>query len=187
MRSIPQQNKWHPSTDKLVGNDVYGKPFSNTPWSVKFSDSNYDQYMFTTGDYTKWMVTSKDSIIGWYSNGYRSVLKSSTNATPYVARWYRRTPHNPEDPWLSLGNYNSDVIYGANAYPGNYNLPGTKGGAKVFIRDSTGNTDLECLGPSTLKANKGCQWTPAAQTTVQSKCECRDSSFILDRLGQKSL
>jgi hypothetical protein len=125
--------------------------------------------MFTTGDFTKWMVATKDSIIGgWYSNGYRSILKSSTNSLPYTARWYRRTPHNPEDPWLSLGNYASDVIYGANAYPGNYALPSTKGGAKVFIRDSTANRDQECLGPASVKAKKGCQWTPAAHSTIQS-------------------
>jgi hypothetical protein len=69
--------------------------------------------MFTSGDYTKWLVSNKDAVLGWYANNYRSILKSSTNSNPYVARWYRRTP-NPEDPWISLGNYASDVIYGNN-------------------------------------------------------------------------
>ena len=112
--------------------------------------------MFTSGDLSKWMVTTKDAIIGWYSNNYRSVLKSSRNTNPYVARWYRRTPYNPEDPWLSLGDYNSDVIYGANSYPANYGILNYLGGAKVFIRDSTGNTDIACLNPSTVKNKLSC-------------------------------
>ena len=106
--------------------------------------------MFTTGDLSRWLVCTKDSIIGWYSNGYRPILRSSRNANPYVARWYRRTPYNPEDPWVSLGNYNDEILYGANSINMNYGLSNSRGGAKVFIRDSTANTDPICLSPDTI-------------------------------------
>jgi len=108
---------------------------------VKFDNTIYDQYMFTSGDFSRWLVCSKDSIIGWYSNGNRPILKSSRTSTPTYGRWYRRTPYNPEDPWVSLGNYNDEVIYGANSHGGNDSILRYKGGAKVFIRDSTSNYD----------------------------------------------
>ena len=151
VRSIPVRNNWHPATDKLVGSHVYGEAYSTTePWSVKFDNVQFDQFMFTTGDFTKWLVCTKTAIIGWYSNGQRPVLASSSNSNPYLARWYRRTPNNPEDPWVSIGDYSSDVIYGANNNGGNGGLR-SRGGAKVFIRDSTGNTDSGCYNPNTVK------------------------------------
>ena len=82
-------------------------------------------------------------------------MKSSSNSSPYKARWYRRQA-NPEDPWVSLGDYNTDVIHGANGTPGNNAIPKFNGGAKVFIRDSTTNSNSVCLGVSTVKQQTGC-------------------------------
>lgn len=171
-----------------MGTDVYGTPYSSSKaWSIKFDNTKYDQFMFTSGDYTKWLVSNKDAVLGWYANNYRSILKSSTNSNPYVARWYRRTP-NPEDPWISLGNYASDVIYGNNGSGGNLSIVNALGGAKVFIRDSTVNNDVICLGPNTVEHKTGCQWTPTSATLTTSSCECLQAEFILERLGDpKSL
>ena len=186
VRSIPAQKPWHPSKDKLVGTDVYGVPYSSdSAWSIKYDNIKFDQFMFTTGDFTKWLVCHKDAVLGWYSNSDRPVLKSSSNSKPYKAKWYRRTT-NPEDPWVSIGDYNTDIVYGGNAYPSAV-LAQARGGAKVFIRDSSGNHDEVCYGPSTVEAKTGCQWTPVKATLLKDSCECRDSAFILDRLGSMTL
>lgn len=96
--------------------------------------------MFTSGDYTHWLVSTKNAIIGWYTNTNRGILKSSANSNPHVAKWYRRnTSNNIEDPWVSLQDYPNGVIYGANSISINQNPTPVlgQGGAKVFIRDSS--------------------------------------------------
>ena len=61
--------KWHPSTDKLEGTDVYGIPFMDeNNWSIKFSHMAFNQFLFTTGDKTKWLIANKDQVTGWYEN-----------------------------------------------------------------------------------------------------------------------
>ena len=139
--------------------------------------------MFTTGDYRKWLVATKTSVLGWYHNGYRPVLKSSRYSTHYHARWYRRTG-NYEDPWISLGNYNSEVIHGEASTSGNNHLPYHYQGARVFIRDSTGNTDISCLGPNGVIDKMGCQWTPGKEKLIQSNAYCPDNSKVLSRPGK---
>jgi hypothetical protein len=111
----------HPSTDKLVGTDVYGIPFNDKdPWSVKFQDTHYDQYMFTSGDFTRWLVCTKIAILEWYSNTNRPILKSSRSSTPTVNKWWRRVTGYLEDPWVTLGDWNDsdkEVLYGGVSYP----------------------------------------------------------------------
>jgi hypothetical protein len=139
--------------------------------------------MFTTGDHSRWSIMNKDAVIGWYSNGYRAIIKSSRNSDAHQSRMYRRNTCCTEDPWLSLGNYNDEVIYGANSYPGNYHLPYHYQGAKVYIRDSSANPDFDCLGPHTVENKMSCSWTPANYKLIQSSRDCRTNSFILDRKG----
>jgi hypothetical protein len=187
VRSIPAQKTWHPAKDKLAGTEAYGSAYSSTePWSVKFDNIKFDQFMFTSGDYTKWVVAHKDSVIGWYNKQSRPILRSSSNSKPYKAIWYRRTG-NPEDPWVSIGNYNSGVVHGSASTTSNNAIPLANGGAKVFIRDSTGNDDKICLGPDTVEAKTGCQWTPPGASKIQDACYCKDNAFVLDRLGAQSL
>jgi hypothetical protein len=58
--------------------------------------------LFSTGDCQKWLIATKDAVLGsFYENEPRAILKSSISATPYTARWYRRFS-NPEDPCISL-------------------------------------------------------------------------------------
>jgi hypothetical protein len=140
--------------------------------------------MFTTGDYRKWLVTTKASVLSWYANGYRPVLKSSRYSTHYQARWYRRSYCCVEDPWISLGNYNSDVIHGAGGHSANNHLIYHYQGARVFIRDSTGNTHISCLGPDALEDKIGCIWTPAKEVLIAHNSECRDNSKVLARRGK---
>ena len=51
------RNEWHPSTDKLAGSDTYGVEYKyDEPWSIRYDFLKFDQFMFTTGDFTKFLV-----------------------------------------------------------------------------------------------------------------------------------
>jgi hypothetical protein len=97
--------RWHPATDQLVGTDVYGTEAEATnDWSVEFESRSFDQFLFTTSDCAKWLVAEKDSVLGWYSNEDRDILRSSISEEAYTAKWYRREG-SLEDPWISLNDH----------------------------------------------------------------------------------
>jgi hypothetical protein len=85
---VPGNDKWHPSTDQLVGTDVYGPAGSPyIAWSIEYKSTDFDQIMFMSGDGTKWMIMAKVDAIGtdatpaYYENEARTVYKSSTSST----------------------------------------------------------------------------------------------------------
>jgi hypothetical protein len=97
-RFVPGNGKWHPATDYLVGTDVYGTAGSSTEaWSLEYKSSDFDQFLFMSGDGTKWMIMTRVDVIGtdetpaWYANVARTVFKSSINSISYSARMYRRS------------------------------------------------------------------------------------------------
>ena len=60
VRHVPAGNTWHPATDQLKGTDVYGDSTNDgVAWSKKFSDVPFDQFMFATGDGSKWLQVTK--------------------------------------------------------------------------------------------------------------------------------
>ena len=144
VRHVPAGSKWHKATDQLRGTEVYGTPCGATgatEWSVEFDNKDFDQFMFATGDLEKWLIADKDEVIGsYYSHAPRKIAKSSTNANPYSAKWYRRQGNN-EDPWVSLTDHGpaigeGNIIYGENHFGSRHAeniLPAHKG-ANVFIR-----------------------------------------------------
>ena len=68
VRRVKPGETWHPSTDRLRGTDTYGnKPaiFASTSdetFSVPFGE--FDQFLFSTGDEAKWLVASKNAVLG---------------------------------------------------------------------------------------------------------------------------
>jgi hypothetical protein len=79
--------KWHPATDDLVGTDVYGTRGCTTqPWSEEFKSIDFDEFLFISGDGTKWMIMTRLEAIGtdaapaWYEYELRTVIKSSINS-----------------------------------------------------------------------------------------------------------
>ena len=68
VRRVKAGDTWHPSTDRLSGTDTYGtKPaiFASTSdetFSVAFGE--FDQFLFATGDEAKWLVTTKNAVLG---------------------------------------------------------------------------------------------------------------------------
>ena len=144
VRHVPAGNKWHKATDQLRGSDVYGKPCGATcgkEWSTKFDNNKFNQFLFVTGDESKWLIASKAEVTGsFYANNPRLIYKSSTNPHSYRSRWYRRKG-SKEDPWISLTDHGpaiqqGNIVYGENHFGSAHAskvLPAHKG-ANVFIR-----------------------------------------------------
>ena len=145
---------WHPATDSLAGTDTYGldangKPESDdTPWSLEFANAvptwgdNNDEFLFATGDCKKWVVATKDAVIGEnYNLDGRTIKLSSTNKNTYVAKWYNRAA-KPEDPWVSITGHSQSIVpclilYGENGEKGNACAIEQNDGADVYIRKAT--------------------------------------------------
>jgi hypothetical protein len=90
--------KWHPSTDQMVGTDIYGtKGCTTQQWSEEFKSIDFDQFLLISGDKSKWMIITRLEAIGtdaapaWYSNEVRTVFMSSSNSNQYSAKMYRRS------------------------------------------------------------------------------------------------
>ena len=70
IRHVPRGNNWYRATDQLRGTDVYGTPCGakcNKEWSIKFSNQQFDQFLFATGDGKKWLIADKNAVTGgWY-------------------------------------------------------------------------------------------------------------------------
>ena len=121
-------------------------------WSIKFSHMIFNQFMFTSGDKTKWLIANKDQVYGWYTNEARQVIKSSKYVSGNTPKWYRRTT-NLEDPWISIddhisGSSDPTYLYGADSRSGlSFDSVKNNGGAKVFIRNAPSATPDGCLAP----------------------------------------
>ena len=157
---------WHPATDQLVGTDVYGVATDDDePWSVNFGDAvpDWDQFMFATGDCTKWLVATKEAVLGGpptpspYDFAQRDVIMSSVLSVPHKVQMGFRAGSD-EDPLISLVDYlppdntspdspkNCLILHIENSW-GLPNPPGTgdadrncvlrqNGGANVYVRQS---------------------------------------------------
>jgi hypothetical protein len=158
VRRVPAGNAWHPTTDGLVGNVVYGTYSSNpqnnnigTGWSINFENAvpGYDQFKFATGDNVVWLITTKAAVGGavvspaqYYADSLRAIISSSDSATPYSARWYYRSV-GTEDPWISVIDHAAatgagKILYGGNSFASapHINVLSQRIGANVFIRNS---------------------------------------------------
>ena len=70
--------KWHPTTDNALGTQVpYGNSYDYTNnWSVLFEESvpNFDEYCFSTYDFSKWLTCTKDTVTGTYNNSDANII-----------------------------------------------------------------------------------------------------------------
>ena len=125
---------------------MYGTHGGSNNWSINFEQAvpGYNEFLFATGDKEKWLITTKDQVLGYYSNEPRTIIKSSKVNGQYQARWYRRQGA-PEDPWISLSDHHGaihagDILYGENSYGSVHAsavLPSHKhNGADVYIRNT---------------------------------------------------
>jgi len=144
VRHVPAGNVWHPANDELAGTDVYGTEcVDSAPWSVNFASKlpagcTYSEFLFSTGDCTKWLAATTDAVIGeTYGSASRPILASSDNASNYSARWYNRGFGS--DPWISIIDHHDASAVGKMMY-GEYSWHEHTnsiqlGGADVYIRD----------------------------------------------------
>ena len=136
---------WHPATDQLLGTDAYGTytndPQADATFSIPYVVDSVTEFLFSTGDESKWLVASKDEVVGgYYANEDRTIILSSTSSEIYTAKWYRRQGHS-EDPWISLTDHGGaintgDILYGGNAFSSNHanSILPHHNGANVWVR-----------------------------------------------------
>jgi len=143
VRHVPPGYCWHKARDQLSGHAAYGIPGTQTslhPFSVRFAHKKFNEFMFATGDCKKWLIAPRTSVIGWYSNGRRDVLKSSISSGPHKIRWYRRQ-RQAHDPLIGLRDYHSavrtaDILYASNRIGGSLTRSlRAHYGANVYIRN----------------------------------------------------
>ena len=149
MRRVEAGYQWHPATDQLLGTDVYGTFVNDSTidstFSRQFNSSNVQDFLFATGDAEIWLVANRDAVIGgFYNNEPREIIMSSTNTSPYSARWYRRNGAR-EDPWVSLIDHDRAIsqgliIYGEANFGSNHaaNILPLHNGANVWLRYKQG-------------------------------------------------
>ena len=146
MRHAPAGSLSHGVADHLSGTGEYGNAAdgilgssSASGWSIRFDGAHFNQFMFTSGDCSKWLVASKEAVVGsHYGYAARDVAMSSSSAGPHQVRWYNREGRQ-EDPVVSLSDAgtagNTDVLYAEGGGDGQgVGLPST--GANVYIRFS---------------------------------------------------
>ena len=135
-----------------MGTSVYGTPCGMKcpqEWSIRFDNQVFNQFLFASGDETKWLIADKEQVIGgYYNNEKRTILKSSSNNNSYQAKWYHRSSYT-YDPLISLVDFHTARQRGGILYVGDGNNAAVntkflveQGGADVFIRKSEYYTNL---------------------------------------------
>jgi len=148
VRHVPEGNSWHPVNDDLRGNArPYGNPLDDSkPWSLQWKLSDFDEFLFASGNMKYWLIATKDEIVGAdgerkYANLPINIISSYKSCSPYTAKMYRRFPDNAADPLVSAQDHHSTggLLYGEDTYSGKNHLtkllrePGTNG-FDVYIR-----------------------------------------------------
>jgi len=134
----PTATAWHPVNDNLAGTTTYGTAYNYTnAWSIPFG--TFDEFVFGTLNLQYWMQITKTEAIGaTYSGVSRNIIKSSFSSTPYTAIQYNRGSGYPEDPWFSIRDHPTDIVYGENTTGGSsLSLVSVDGGMGVWVRNST--------------------------------------------------
>ena len=139
----PTLNRWYQGN--FISNSSFNIPIIGTPynytneWAVPFG--TFDEMCFGTLGMTYWLRCLTTSVLGTYDNAARPIISSSFSSTPYSANWYNRAGTGyPEDPWISIQNFPTQVVYGENLTSGSPNLIPLDGGMCVLVRDSTAST-----------------------------------------------
>ena len=68
VRHVPQGSRWHSASDCLRGTDHYGDPVNghspeDPEWTIPFDTVDFDEFLFASGDGTKWLVASKTNVL----------------------------------------------------------------------------------------------------------------------------
>jgi hypothetical protein len=152
----PNLNRWYQGD--YISTSTFTIPTIGTPynytneWAVSFG--TFDEMFFGTFDMTYWLQCLKTSVLGSYGGLARPIIKSSSSSTPYSAIWYNRG-QNLEDPWVSIADHPSLIVYGENSTAVNMSLLNAYGGMCVLVRDSTASTTIPNPNQYTLSVQPG--------------------------------
>ena len=97
VRRVKPGSIWHQATDNLEGKDQYGTFVNDgtvdSSFSISFDIDQVEDFLFITGDRTKWLIASVGSVLGprdgvtgnllGYSNENRDIQMSSISSNPY--------------------------------------------------------------------------------------------------------
>jgi len=178
LRAPGSQQKWYPVTDKLAS---YA------------SDTSFDQFLFTTGNFKKWLAMTKDELIGtdgqaWYTEHDPGRAVLATHLSSKKHQWYlssgtrnlkmvRRKDGHPEDPWVSCLDHDEAskqddtncILFGGDSQAApldkTYNLI-HHDGARVFKRHSK-----KSLAPAEMNHLGGTIVRPARNKAMPGVCE----------------
>jgi len=123
-------------------------PTSAGGWSIPWAESDASEFLFATGDLSRWVVTTPGEILKQGDEILAAVQQSNAQTTPYLARWSNEEDQ-PQDPTIrvtsalqaaavntsSLDDYLSGSIDDAIVYrEGAANGKLDRAGANVWIR-----------------------------------------------------
>ena len=156
VRHVPAGLKWHQATDQLRGTEEYGNPTNDQtapePFSIKFDETEFDQFLFSTGNCEKWLIADKNEVVGkngnsFYQNEDKRIWRSSetekNGKNTYMAKWIRMDGYN-HHPWISGIDHKDAkkkccILYGGNSFGGLLaSCLKSQKGANVFIRKRHG-------------------------------------------------
>ncbi|CAE7229961.1 unnamed protein product, partial [Symbiodinium necroappetens] len=100
-------SKYHAHVHGPASNDPLGPEFARG-----YDATDFDQFLFATGDCQKWMIMEKTEVLDnyGYANQSRRILKSHTSSVPYSARMYRGSDAY-NDPLFGFGNQDPNPAF----------------------------------------------------------------------------
>ena len=108
--------------------------------------------IFISGDGSKWLIASKQAVIGeLYDDAKRQVLQSSLNNNTHTVTWHNRQEFG-DDPWISLtdhvhissGDGTLDMLYGEYSSGDHITTVRDNDGANVYIRYTGKICNMSC-------------------------------------------
>jgi len=139
VRRVISGTTWHPTNDDLTGSAVYGTastdPTVASTFSIRFDNIAFTEFMFATGDGQHWLIAGKSQVNpgSYYGYATRTITKSSDSASAYGATWLYRSGLL-EDPWISIQDHASEVVYGENSHTAHTQYLLANNGCNVWIR-----------------------------------------------------
>ena len=148
VRHVPAGLKWHPATDALAGTAAYGKSDNQRkPWSVRFDNLVFDQFLFALGNLKKWMIISASEIQSpdFYENDqydpheYHEILRSSESEQPTMVKLNKQKGQKSNPKLIfteEIQDDNWNLLYAGDNSKSGAGILLDNFGADVYVRQS---------------------------------------------------
>jgi len=143
VRHVPQGELFHPGNDNLMGTNLYGNPEDDSQaWSIKWKLSDFDEFLFISGNGNSWLRVTKAELIG--ENGFKfylekpiQIIASDMKCSPYTGIMDRQL-HELHDPIVKQ-SYGKVKTYYKENNAIDYFDDTMDGGLNVYIRKNEQN------------------------------------------------